>query len=238
MDETLNLAVHLTKDDPSAELRIGVITAIDTGSAKKVRTDQTDLAWIARSQDAQLLVGDRVWMLRQGSTWLVGGRLSGIPSTPYVKRKNPIQTVTNSATAVNDTSLAVDLPVGAHRVQLFAHFSCPSAAADLRSQWAITGGGVMASQGRSCFGPGSASTAVDGSSTNSVARASGHNIGTAVIYGADAGLDASVLSEDILMLVTTAGTLQWQWAQGTATSGVTTTVSTASRVFVTPIQMI
>ena len=233
---TQDLAGHLTKKDPAADLRIGVITAIDTGASKKVRTDQTDLAWIARSQDVQLLVGDRVWMVRQASTWIVAGRLSGIPSGTFCKRKLNSQAIAN-ATLANDTDLAVALAIGTYRIELFAHYSSASDVADLRSAWAVTGGGTMGSNGRSTMGPGSVTTATEGQSSGSVFRSSGHGFATAIVVGTDSGLAAGVLHEDMLLAVTVAGTLQWQWAQGTTSAGNPTTVSTASRMYVTPTQV-
>ena len=78
-----NLARRLTNVDPATTLRIGVVTAIQATLGRRVQTSITGLAWIPRSEDANLSVGDRVWMLQQGSVWIVGGRLSGDPgSTP------------------------------------------------------------------------------------------------------------------------------------------------------------
>jgi len=235
IDQTQDLAGLLAEKEPTADLRIGVITAIDTGAARKVRTDQTDLAWLARDQDSQLLVGDRVWMVKQKSTWIVGGRLSGIPSGTICKRKLASQGVTSSTTLVNDTDLAWPLSIGTYRIELFAHCSSPSDVPDLRTAWAFTGG-TISSNGRSVMGPGENTTAAEGQSAGSVSRASGHGFATAVRIGLDAGLAASVLHEDMLVTVTAAGTLQWQWAQG-ASNANTTTVSTASRMYVTPTQV-
>lgn len=63
----------------AAKVRIAVITGIDNAVGRRVQTDQTGTAWIARSEDTFLGVGDRVWLLQQGSTFIVGGRLSGEP---------------------------------------------------------------------------------------------------------------------------------------------------------------
>lgn len=63
----------------AAKVRIAVITAIDTVLGRRVQTDQTGSGWIARSEDTFLNVGDRVWLLQQGGTFIVGGRLSGEP---------------------------------------------------------------------------------------------------------------------------------------------------------------
>jgi len=218
--------------DPSGTLRIGVITAVGTDPARKVKTDQTGNAWLSRDQDTWLAVDDRVWMIQQGATFLVGGRLSGSLSQPICKRKAAVQTVTSSITPVNDTSLLQALPPGAYRVQLFAHFSSPSAAADLRSKWTYSG--TTTTNGRACIGPGSVTTAAEGQSSGSVTRSSGHGFGTEVVYGTDAGLSAGVLHEDLVLIPTTSGILQWQWAQGTSDANATT-VSVASRLYITPI---
>lgn len=71
-------------DKPHAHVRVAVVTAIDATTGRRVQTDQTGTAWIARSEDTALAVGDRVWMLQTGSTFLVGGRLSGEPSAPPI----------------------------------------------------------------------------------------------------------------------------------------------------------
>jgi hypothetical protein len=234
-DQTQNLAGLLADKEPSADLRIGIITAIGTTPARKVQTDQTDAAWLARDQDTQLLVGDRVWMVRQKSTFIVAGRLSGSPSGTICKRKLSAQVVTSSTTLVNDTDLAWPLLAGTYRIELFVHASSPSDVPDLRSAWTFVGG-TIGSNGRSVFGPGVNTTAAEGQSAGSVSRASGHGFATAVQIGLDAGLSASVLHEDMLVTVTVPGTLQWQWAQG-ASNANATTVSTASRMYVTPTQV-
>lgn len=88
-----NLADRLARQDPATTLRIAVITAIQATVGRRVRTSATDLAWIPRSEDATLAVGDRVWLLQQGATWIVGGRLSGEPGG------SPIGTVVHFAGA-------------------------------------------------------------------------------------------------------------------------------------------
>lgn len=222
--------------DPSGTLRIAVITAVGTDPARKVQTDQTGTAWLNRDQDALLAVDDRVWMIQQGATFLVAGRLSGtVARVPICKRKNPVQSVTSSATPVDDTSLFYPLTPGSYRVQLVAHFSSPSASADLRSKWTFSG--TTGTNGRACLGPGSVTTAVEGQSAGSVMRSSGHGFGTEVVYGTDAGLAAGVLQEDIVLIPTTNGILQWQWAQGTSNVDATT-VSVASRLYITPITFV
>lgn len=66
----------------SASLRMGTITEVETSGSFRVRTSATATAWLSRDRDTVLAVGDKVWMIRQGSVWLVGGRLSGGQATP------------------------------------------------------------------------------------------------------------------------------------------------------------
>jgi microcystin-dependent protein len=63
----------------SAKMRVAVVTAVESAVGRRVQTDQTGTGWIARSEDTYFAVGDRVWLLQQESTFLVGGRLSGEP---------------------------------------------------------------------------------------------------------------------------------------------------------------
>lgn len=74
-----DLAEQLSTPSLTATVRIAVITGIDAGAGHKVTTDQTDAALISRSEDVVLSVGDRVWLLQQGTIFIVGGRLSGEP---------------------------------------------------------------------------------------------------------------------------------------------------------------
>lgn len=74
-----NLADQLAQSDPVTTLRIAVITAVQASTGRRVQTSATDTAWIPRSEDTTLAVGDRVWLLQQGSVLIVGGRLSGEP---------------------------------------------------------------------------------------------------------------------------------------------------------------
>jgi microcystin-dependent protein len=69
----------MADSSPVATLRIAVITAVQASVGRRVQTNATDTAWIPRSEDTSLAVGDRVWLLQQGATFVVGGRLSGEP---------------------------------------------------------------------------------------------------------------------------------------------------------------
>lgn len=230
-----DLASVLAQGDPKATMRIAKITEIDATLSGKVRTDQTGTAWIARSEDARLAVDDRVWMVQQNGVFIVGGRLSGSPGHPLMKRKANTQIVTSQTTTVNDTDLWIVLGPGVYRVQLIAHYSAASESSDIRSMWDFSGD--FSTGGRSCFGPGQITTAGAGTSAGSVSRSSGHGFATAIIYGTDAGLVSCALQEDIALIVDTVGTLQWMWAQGTSNANGTT-VSVASRLYITPIQQV
>lgn len=86
MPEAINqLAAQIaapSEDTLTASLRMGIVTAIETTGSFRVKTDTTATAWLSRDRDTVLAVGDKVWIIKQGSVWLVGGRLSGGSATP------------------------------------------------------------------------------------------------------------------------------------------------------------
>lgn len=71
-----------SEDTLSAALRMGVVTAVEAVEPFRVQTDATSTAWLTRDRESALSVGDRVWMLKQGTVWMVGGRLTGGSATP------------------------------------------------------------------------------------------------------------------------------------------------------------
>jgi len=71
------LADHMSDVDPPVNLRIAVVTAVEATGSRRLKTNQTDTAWLNRDKDSDFAVGDRVWLLKQGSVFLVAGRLSG-----------------------------------------------------------------------------------------------------------------------------------------------------------------
>lgn len=71
-----------TEETLSASLRMGTVTEVENSGSFRVRTTATETAWLSRDRDSVLAVGDKVWIIRQGSVWLVGGRLSGGQATP------------------------------------------------------------------------------------------------------------------------------------------------------------
>lgn len=66
----------------NASLRFGVITEIEASGSLRVRVDTTGAAWLTRDRSTTFVVGDRVWIIRQATVWMVGGRLSGGEATP------------------------------------------------------------------------------------------------------------------------------------------------------------
>lgn len=74
-----DLADEIKNTEENAKLRIGLVTAIQGATGRKIQTDQTGTAWLPRLEDTAIAVGDRVALLQQGSVWLVMGRLSGEP---------------------------------------------------------------------------------------------------------------------------------------------------------------
>lgn len=219
-----------TATDPTGvRLHIATITAIN--SAGKVQTDQTGAAWIARSMDLFLKVADRVWLIQQSSVFIVAGRVSGMPGSPWAHRKLVVESVVSSTTLQNDDEFAVTLVPGIYRVEGFFHVSGDGTANKGGMNAAWTFSGTLNTSSRACFGPANSTT----NATATVMRSSGHNLGTTISYGTD-GSTASAVHEDLYVDVATAGILQFQWAQwGSSTTA--TTVSAASRMFVTPANM-
>lgn len=62
-----------------AKIRVAVVTAVQASEGRRVQTDQTGSAWIARLEDTAVYVGDRVALLNEGTLWLMIGRLTGEP---------------------------------------------------------------------------------------------------------------------------------------------------------------
>lgn len=83
MPEVFNqIAESIANDAPSAALRIATITEIESGGERRAKTDSTGDAWLPRDAETTLAVGNRVWILQQGSVWLIGGRLVGGSAVP------------------------------------------------------------------------------------------------------------------------------------------------------------
>lgn len=142
--------------------------------------------------------------------------------TMFYIAKAGAESVTSSTTYQDDDDLAVTLPVGVWRVQVFLSASGLSAAG-LKTQWTTTG--TITGIGRLCHGPAETATPASGD-----ARMVSTGLGNSMIYG----LTSAGVYEDLLVEVTVSGVLQLQWAQN-ASNGTATTLSTASRMFITQV---
>lgn len=71
-------AIKDTNSGDPTNVRVGAITAVESASPFRVRLDITGTAWLSRTADAALKVGDRVWAVQQGEVIIVGGRLNSI----------------------------------------------------------------------------------------------------------------------------------------------------------------
>lgn len=166
---------------------------------------------------------------------LAGQIIRAADFTQYVPRyvqKAASQSVTSSTTLVDDNdfqfALAADMT---YRVQVVYHVVGVSSATLGGFKGAWTNSGTMSSLGRSTVGPAFGST----SQPNSVlVRSTGHGATTAIEWGVNT--QTAKIHDEILISVTAAGTLKYQWAQF-ASSATPTTASTASRAFITPIEV-
>lgn len=111
---TISELAGAIKDLPtSAMVRIGQVVAVQNAVGRKVQTDQTGSAWVARLEDSDLRVGDRVALLQQGALWLCLGRLNGEPSgcpigtiLPYAASSTPPGWLVCDGSAVSRTDYA------------------------------------------------------------------------------------------------------------------------------------
>lgn len=147
---------------------------------------------------------------------------------PKVKFKAANESRASTATLANDADLFIDLAVGLWRVELVAPFNAASVTPNIRTAWLFTGSASVA--GRNTLGPATATTDI----TAATIRTTGHALTTAVLFGADGSGAFGTVREDLLMQVTVAGTLTFQWAQG-ALSVNATTLGNASRIIATPL---
>lgn len=160
--------------------------------------------------------------------------LSGDPveasdiTVPRIIQKAGAETVTSSVTIQADNDFVIALIPGIYRIELFLHCFGHATSGDIRTAWATTG--TITAGGRSVIGPSEATTDVRAGTS----RSSGHSIGTEVVCGCDA-TTTGVVHEDMVVTCTVAGNLTLMWAQGTS-SGTATTVSAASRCYITEIE--
>jgi hypothetical protein len=137
------------------------------------------------------------------------------------------EVVNNSAALQNDNDLLAALPVGQYKIELFVHYTT-NTAADFQCAWTATG--TINSLGRTVMGGGTSMTSV----TDSTLRFQGLALGTANLVSGNT-TSANIVREDLLVDVVAAGTLQFQWAQGTANAS-DTTVTSASRMIITKVE--
>lgn len=81
ISDTLDaIAEAINPDNPAGEVnvRIGTVTAVESASPYRVRLDITSTAWLSRTADASLKVGDRCWAVQQGEVTIVAGRLNAV----------------------------------------------------------------------------------------------------------------------------------------------------------------
>jgi hypothetical protein len=158
-------------------------------------------------------------------------KASDIPSIAW-DNKAAAESVTNSTTLQNDDDFSIALPVGTWRITAILTVS-GAAAGDVRVAWTNTG--TMSAVGRSCIGPGQATTDAAGNANNAT-RMVATTLTAQMIYGTD-GTSSSAIIEELVLEVTAEGVLTMQWAQGTS-SGTSTTLSTSCRFFRTPLAAI
>lgn len=153
-------------------------------------------------------------------------RASDIKIPRYIS-KSGTETVTSSTTLQNDNDFVIPLTPGVYGIQLWLHTSGHATGGDIRTAWATTG--TITAVGRSVWGMAEGGT----SETSTQIRVGGHNIGTEVVCGVVAA--TTVVREEMIVICTVAGTLTFQWAQGTS-NGTGTSLSVASRCIITELE--
>lgn len=162
---------------------------------------------------------------------------------PLFKRKVADESKTSLAASSNDAEL-VSLALSASKtylIEFYAGATCAAAAADIRIQWAVTGGCAILGN-RLCTGPSIGTTDVTGTAAAATTvgpqRASWHGLTTAVTYGCDATTFQSGIQERFIIETTTAGTagtLSLQWAQSVST-GTATILKAGTYMVITEIE--
>jgi hypothetical protein len=140
-----------------------------------------------------------------------------LPERKFIFIKKPASEIVNNSTVLqNDNDFLLYLPPnGIYEIELKLHLT-GAANADFKCDW-VVGGGCSQLTTRACIGPPIATADV----TDTNLRSTGYNLTTAVNYGTD-GTSASAILEKFLVGTTTAGTLQFRWAQNTAQASDTT----------------
>lgn len=75
-----DIAETIKPDNPMGEVnvRVGVVTAVESSSPYRVQLDITGTAWLSRTADANLRVSDKAWAMQQGEVVIVAGKLNSI----------------------------------------------------------------------------------------------------------------------------------------------------------------
>ena len=81
-DTVADIAAAIKPDNSQGEVnvRVGAVTAVESSSPYRVQLDITGTAWLSRTADASIHVGDRVWAMQQGEVTIVAGRLNAVDS--------------------------------------------------------------------------------------------------------------------------------------------------------------
>lgn len=146
-----------------------------------------------------------------------------VPLVQFIK-KTANQSLASSTTLFDDFDLQVQLVPGQYRVEAFLHATGANSGGDIKIAWSYSGTVITGNR----VARGIAVAATD--NTAAASRSTGHFLTTAVSYGLES--DTTAVTEDILLRVSTPGTLTLRWAQDTADATVTT-VSAASRLYIT-----
>lgn len=218
------------KADGALEWGPGGSTARDTNlyraSANTLKTD--DSLVVTGSLTVTSTVSASAGMNVGGDLAVTGSVTAGGVGAVQFLQKGTSETRTSTTTIADDNTFSLDLDPGTYLVDCWMHLS-GAAAGDFKCAWAFSG---TSTQGRACFGPSINTTDVQGTAaaatTVGVNRMSAHNLTTEVPYGLD-GAATTIVKEELMIIVTVAGTLKLQWAQR-ASSGTATTMSTAARL--------
>lgn len=125
-------------------------------------------------------------------------------------KKSENETVNNSSVLQNDDSLLLYLPAnGIYEIELKLSVS-GAANADFKCAWSVDGG-VEQLTTKACLGPEPSTATI----YNTNIKCYNINLTTVAAYGTD-GSNSSYIMEKFLVRTTSAGTLQFQWAQNTA----------------------
>jgi microcystin-dependent protein len=112
-DPVPELAAEIAPADvpPAAQMRVGIVAAVEVGGSRRVQLDIGGDTWINRLQDIHLILGDRVSVLQQDPVMLVIGRLEGTDAftpiggiIPFAGSAAPINWLMADGSAVSRTT--------------------------------------------------------------------------------------------------------------------------------------